>query len=93
MLAEKKQQQQQLLIGLKQAMKQNLHNKKQQLTSNAHLLNTVSPLNTLGRGYSILQNNQQQVIDNAAKVAEGDVLTARLAKGQLHCTVSKVIKE
>lgn len=92
-LAEKSQQQQQLWIRLQQAMKQSLHNKKQQLASNAHLLNTVSPLSTLGRGYSILQNDQQKVIDDAAQVSEGESVTARLAQGQLHCIVSKVITD
>jgi exodeoxyribonuclease VII large subunit len=57
-------------------------------------LNNLSPLATLGRGYSIVETvSTHQVIRNASQVILGQGVLARLAKGQLHCTVKKIVKD
>ena len=64
-----------------------LEDKKKQLANNAHVMNAVSPLNTLGRGYSILQSEHGKVVQNATDVQTGEHLTARLKQGQIKVEV------
>jgi exodeoxyribonuclease VII large subunit len=63
---------------------------KQQLRlkNTMHLLDTVSPLSTLDRGYAILTDENGQVVSNAVNVEIGDVLHTRLAKGYINSTVT-----
>ena len=44
---------------------------------------SVSPLATLARGYSITQNEHGQVITRALQVKPGDILETRLAEGRV----------
>lgn len=55
-------------------------------------LDAVSPLATLGRGYSIIRDQHQRVITNSGEVRAGDELQAVLAKGTLTCNVIRTIK-
>ena len=55
----------------------------QKLRETAALLNAVSPIATLARGYSVLFDSQQRVISNAEEVRVGQVLSARLHRGTL----------
>ncbi len=56
-------------------------------------LDTISPLATLERGYSIVTRAQDRsIVRTAATVKPGEQVEARLAKGQLLCTVDEVIK-
>jgi len=71
------------------SLNKNIDRKKNSLSSISHNLNLVSPLATLDRGYSILQDQQQQVITDTSQVKTGDQLTARLAKGQLNLRVEE----
>lgn len=64
-------------------MQEQLRKKQQRLKQLASELHLVSPLATLGRGYSILQDEQGQAIRNAAQVRSGQRLSARLAEGCL----------
>jgi exodeoxyribonuclease VII large subunit len=50
-------------------------------------LNTLSPLATLDRGYSILRNQQQQIIHSTQQVKPGEMLTALLADGHIQVNV------
>lgn len=50
-------------------------------------LNALSPLATLDRGYSILRNQQQHIIDSIQQVKLGEALTARVADGHIHLEV------
>ncbi|MFU8764283.1 MAG: exodeoxyribonuclease VII large subunit [Haliea sp.] len=49
----------------------------------AQLLDSVSPLATLSRGYSILTDGNGEVVRDAGQVVAGDLLDARLGKGRL----------
>lgn len=58
----------------------------------AHLgqrLHLVSPLATLGRGYALVQDEQQRIVKMADAVNVGDRLTVRLAEGNLGCRVEE----
>jgi len=63
-----------------------LSTKKEHLALIARTLDTVSPLNTLKRGYAIVTKGDQ-IITKANQVKKGDTITARLSKGSLDCLV------
>jgi exodeoxyribonuclease VII large subunit len=56
-------------------------------------INAVSPLATLERGYAIVQNQQGAVITDAKQVQAGELITNRLATGQLLCRVENSTSE
>ncbi|MEX2131868.1 MAG: exodeoxyribonuclease VII large subunit, partial [Pseudohongiellaceae bacterium] len=79
-----------LEAGLRRAVKQNLARQNTQLTHLARSLNTVSPLQTLGRGYSITYNENHEVLRNSIAVNPGDKVTTRLHQGSLIAQVLKI---
>jgi exodeoxyribonuclease VII large subunit len=58
------------------------------LAQSMHLLDTVSPLKTLGRGYAVIRDQQGEVISSVNAVATGDCLKGQLADGELLLEVS-----
>ena len=50
-------------------------------------LHVVSPLATLGRGYSILLDDRGNAIRSAGQTRTGQRLTARLGEGELQIRV------
>ena len=63
------------------------------LGSQAALLNSVSPLATLARGYSVVRRqthsgNSTEIITDSSKVNEGDALNVLLHKGAVDCIVT-----
>ena len=82
--------QQQLEQRLTNAINANLDRKKRLLTSRIAELDAYSPLATLLRGYSILQDKEGTIISDASQTQPGDKLKARLGKGNLECTVNEV---
>jgi exodeoxyribonuclease VII large subunit len=54
------------------------------------MLDSLSPLATLQRGYAILYDREGAVVTDARSVSCGDEVEARLAKGRLGLTVSRV---
>jgi exodeoxyribonuclease VII large subunit len=73
---------------LERQIRQQLERQQQRLKNSMHLLDTVSPLATLGRGYAIVSDAAGQIITDAATVEAGQPLTTRLAKGRLHSSVT-----
>ena len=61
--------------------------KRAQLGNFAGKLETLSPLSTLSRGYSICQDAQGQVIRQANQVEVGGMVQIRLHEGELVCQV------
>ncbi|WP_049721856.1 exodeoxyribonuclease VII large subunit [Gilvimarinus polysaccharolyticus] len=59
----------------------------QRLSENAHLLQSVSPLSTLGRGYALITDAQGVIVRDSNDVQSGDTVTAKLAQGELRCRV------
>jgi exodeoxyribonuclease VII large subunit len=71
-----------------------MENKETQLSRQAALLDAVSPLATLARGYSISSridpaSGQKTVLHDSAHAKAGDKLEIRLHKGKLCCKVLK----
>lgn len=72
----------------------NLMNQKQQRWKNSvQLLNTVSPLNTLQRGYAIVLDNNQHVVRSVSDKKPGDQVSTKLMDGSLLCTIDKIISD
>jgi len=67
------------------------HSSKLQALSRS--LNSVSPLNTLARGYSITVDSSSKVIRHATDVEIGSSITSRLGEGEITSTVSAITKE
>jgi exodeoxyribonuclease VII large subunit len=74
-------------------MQQRLQWSRSSLARLSHNLDTVSPLNTLARGYSITYNDQQQVIRTSRQLQPGDTMVSRLADGRVRSTVDTVEPE
>ncbi len=72
---------------IQRSMRSKLQNSATRLGHLAQMLDSVSPLATLNRGYSILTDDTGQVIRNSGQVAPGDLLDARLASGRLRLEV------
>jgi exodeoxyribonuclease VII large subunit len=87
-----------------QRSRQDLHRAQRQLESNmqnrlrgmaerlAHLgqvLDSLSPLGILQRGYAIVTDSSGKVLRDSGQVAVGDEVEARLADGRLGLTVNK----
>ncbi|WP_299002824.1 exodeoxyribonuclease VII large subunit [uncultured Shewanella sp.] len=69
------------------AMSSLMKQKEQQFNHLTHQLDTVSPLATLSRGYSITFDNQGQVLRNTDDIKVGDTLNTRLRFGEVQSTV------
>ena len=71
-----------------------MENRETQLGRQAALLDAVSPLATLARGYSISsridpKSGRKTVLQDSTHAKAGDKLEIRLHKGELHCEVLK----
>ncbi len=70
-----------------------LDRKKQALGETLRMLNTLSPLRTLERGYALVTDTQTRtVITDSYQVIPGSEITARLALGELVCRVESINK-
>lgn len=84
-----------LLSQLTSLMQTHLNNKESDFTHAAAVLNSVSPLATLARGYSIVTKintlkKYTGIISDAAETTQGDDLEIFLHKGRIQCSVTKV---
>ncbi|WP_298768690.1 exodeoxyribonuclease VII large subunit [uncultured Shewanella sp.] len=67
-----------------------MNQKEQQFSHLTQQLDTVSPLATLSRGYSITFDNQGQVLRSTDDIEIGDTLNTRLRFGEVQsCVISK----
>jgi len=73
---------------LEQATQRRLQDRSRRLRELAQLLNTLSPLATLQRGYAIVSRPDGHILRDAGEVKRGDALRARLAVGTLRVEVT-----
>ncbi|MBU0944424.1 MAG: exodeoxyribonuclease VII large subunit [Proteobacteria bacterium] len=79
-------------------LRQNLDNKKMALGRQAALLDAVSPLATLARGYAIAskldpETGKPTLLRESRQVEKGDRIEIRLHQGRLECGVVEVIDQ
>lgn len=91
---EKLQQLQQQLNNVQQRLLHesdiNLQTQKQRLAKASELLDSVSPLRTLKRGYAMVTDSDNGVLTDTKNVNIGDNIQAQLANGKLTCTVKDI---
>ncbi|MEZ0122590.1 MAG: exodeoxyribonuclease VII large subunit [Candidatus Reddybacter sp.] len=75
---------------LSAAMEKILVERRQGMSSAIALLQAVSPLNTLERGYAIVQNKRGQIISHIANTHESDKVAVTLSDGVLHCLIEDI---
>ena len=90
-LALLKQQTNSLQQRLHHAMKTQLHELQQRLAQKADVLNAVSPLSTLSRGYAIVTTQDGQAVRNSQQVKAGSKVYAQLHEGRINCEVIETI--
>lgn len=82
------------LTGLSQRLNSStqhiLKAQQQRLQHAAGLLQSISPLNTLQRGYAIVFDNRGNTLASAHATKEGDKIKTRLADGEITSLVTEV---
>lgn len=79
----------QLQVRLVVAIRSRLHRARARMAPLERTLQAVSPLATLDRGYAILTTESGAVLRDAAQVAAGQVIQARLARGRVRARVEQ----
>ena len=86
--------QQQLTARLQRVIQQQLQQRQQQLQGVTRALDAVSPLATLGRGFSITRTHENgRVLRNVEEASIGDTIETTLAQGRLLCQVTETIND
>ena len=75
---------------LRQAVNHGLERRRERLSRLAALLDSLSPLATLGRGYAILSTEGGTILRRAQDTGVGQAVQARLAEGRLALRVEGV---
>lgn len=93
-IALQTQQLQDLIRRLYRQIQQNLQDKEIQFSQQAALLNSVSPLATLARGYSVTRkidplSGVMKLITASSQAEQGDTLKIQLHQGSLLCEVTE----
>ena len=66
-----------------------LEQRQKRVNQSMHLLDAVSPLKTVGRGYAIIRDQQNNVVKTVDKVNTGDQLKGQLADGEILFAVTE----
>ncbi len=66
-----------------------LHQTRERLNHYMQALDSISPLNTLNRGYAIV-THQGKILLDSVEVTTKDQICVRLAKGKLTCSVENI---
>ena len=74
------------------AAEQQLNGKRRAWQTAVAQLNTLSPLATLARGYSICKDSSGETVTDASQVDVGEEVHLRLARGELACRVLKGVR-
>ena len=88
---ERIQQLDELFTNLQESLKNLIKNKENSLSTTSGKLNLLSPLNILGRGYSICwKESDNKIIRKSSDLKVNDKLKIRLHKGSIFGKVEKI---
>ncbi len=73
------------------AMQRRLQTARDRVERSMRTLHAVSPLATLERGYAIVTDAAARVVTDASRLAPGVQIEARVARGSVHATVTRVV--
>jgi len=76
--------------SLNQAISQKIKNSQLSLISVSRALDTISPLSTLDRGYSILRKKDRTIIKSKQQIQVGESIQAQLTDGEIKCHVEEI---
>ena len=76
---------------LAQAILRQQERKRAALGKTASLLHAISPLAVLGRGYSIVQQKNGNIVRKSAEVQLGETINITLAQGGVDCKVTRIV--
>ena len=82
-----------LMQRLQSGMDHGLSLRSSQLNGLGRALNSVNPLQTLERGYAVVRDSNDHVVQSAQTVARGDALRISLRSGELLATVTDTLPE
>ncbi|MBF0471022.1 MAG: exodeoxyribonuclease VII large subunit [Gammaproteobacteria bacterium] len=91
-LQRQRERQQQLTTRLRMAMNRQLGQSRDRLLVSAQTLETVSPLNTLKRGYALARRSDGEVVQRATDVAVGELVEILLGEGGFMARVEDIPK-
>lgn len=77
-----------LFLQMQQSVKRSLFTQRDRLGKNAALLDSLSPLKILSRGYSVTRR-QGELVKDVGQVKDGDKVSVTLSRGTLICTVDE----
>jgi exodeoxyribonuclease VII large subunit len=80
------------LQALAAAARQSLMRRRSRLEQASAKLAALSPVAILERGYSLIFTAQGALVKDAAQLAPGDPIQARLARGELHARIESLHK-
>lgn len=75
---------------LRNSMDQRLQQSRMKIANQARVLQTLSPLETLARGYSITLSADGKAVLNSKQISIGDSITTRLSQGKVTSTVDSI---
>ncbi|USS87558.1 exodeoxyribonuclease VII large subunit [Fructilactobacillus hinvesii] len=76
--------------NLEQAMTAQLQQQQEQLRANVSALDHLSPLKIMSRGYSLVHNQQQQLIKSVQQVQPGEQVTIAFSDGNATADITKI---
>ena len=91
-LAYKRQRLNDAINQISKAASRQLKEKVSHTEQTMHLLDAVSPLKILSRGFSVIRDDKNQVVKSIASVTPGENLRASLIDGELNIEVTKITK-
>jgi exodeoxyribonuclease VII large subunit len=56
-------------------------------------INTLSPLNIMSKGYSVVFDSNKSVINSIKKLKQGDNVSIKFIDGTSHAVIDSVVKE
>ena len=78
---------------LLQSLNGQLQAAKVRLAGNARALQTISPLNTLARGYAIVQSPAGAVITSTSQIEKNQQIEIQVAQGEFGATINQIGKK
>lgn len=77
---------------LKDSITRIIENQTNILSKNAEMLDNLSPLKILSRGYSVVKNEKSDIVTDSSNVNVGDNVEILLSNGAFKATVNEVTK-
>ena len=75
---------------LKQAVERSFDRRRQRAGETSRMLNNLSPLPTLSRGYAVLRDRDSTVLSDASGLSAGQHISAQLRDGRFTAEVLQV---